>query len=166
MIESEKYLKIFNSVADRLNQQQLKEMQLEAAVVEVLNCVCLKIYKRAWATPNENPLQARSRIFFAVWISDESIAGQTMFYNIHAFKLRHLSGYNIESRKFAALFRTNFTPFKAQWPNVSVEYGPLTLMKGYVKTDADHFEAEILQLANRFFSIAPLIDSTLASFKK
>ena len=166
MTESEKYLKIFSSVAGQLNQQLLKEMQLEATVLEVLDCVCLKIYKKAWATPNEDPLQARSRIFCSVWISEEAVEEQKLFYNIHAFKLRHLPGYAIESRKFAALFRTDFAPFMAQWPNVSVDHGPLTLMRGYVETDADHFEAEILQLANRFFSIAPLIDDTLAKFKK
>jgi len=166
MIVSEKYLKIFNKVVTQLNQDRLSTMQLEVAVVEVLNCVCLKIYKKAWGSPDEDPLLAKTRIFFSIWMSDESDNQQKLLYNIHAFKLRHLPGYAIESRKFANLFRIDFKAFEQQWPNVSVNYGPLTLMEGWVNFDDKNIAQQIVELANNFLTIAPLLDDTLASFKK
>lgn len=166
MILAEKYLERFRKAVNLLNPEQLKEMQLEVAVVEVLNCVCLKIYKKVWCSPNEDSLLAKSRIFFSVWISEESDREQKLLYNIHAFKLRYLPGYAIESRKFADLFRRDFKAFEQQWPNVSVKYGPLTLMEGWTGFDHKSIAQEIIALANNFLTIAPLIDDTLASFKK
>lgn len=166
MKESEKYFKIFSSVAGQLNLQLLKEMQLETAVIEVLDCVCLKIYKKSWCSSKEDPLLAKTRIFFSIWVSDESDKQQKLLYNIHAFKLRHLPGYAIESRKFANVFRSAFKAFEQQWPNVSVNFGPLTLMEGWVSFDHKNIAQQIVELANNFLTIAPLLEDTLASFKK
>ncbi|WP_175635199.1 hypothetical protein [Pedobacter ghigonis] len=166
MIGSEKYLEIFSKAVNQLNQEQLKEMQLEVAVVEVLDCVCLKIFKKAWCSPNEDPLLAKTRIFFSVWVSQESSLEQKLQYNIHAFKLRHLPGYKIESRKFADLFRRDFKPFEQQWPNVSVKYGPLTLMEGWLSFEGRNVEEEILVLVNNFLPVAPLVDTALGRFKR
>ncbi|QIL37820.1 hypothetical protein G7074_00060 [Pedobacter sp. HDW13] len=165
MIGSEKYLEIFSKAVNQLNQEQLKEMQLEVAVVEVLDCVCVKIFKKAWCSPNEDPLLAKTRIFFSVWISEASNREQKLLYNIHAFKLRHLAGYTIESRKFADSFRYDFKTLEQQWPNVSIKYGPLTLMEGWVSFEGRNIEEEILVLANNFLSVAPLVDTALAGFK-
>jgi hypothetical protein len=88
-----------------------------------------------------------------------------LFYNIHALKLRKLKGYSIASRDFATTFRKKFKPFEPQWPNVSLQFGPLTLMQGWVKADKNNMQSEIAGLANRFLEIACLVDETLTLFK-
>lgn len=152
--------------ADQLDQKLLAERGLETAVVTFgEDCVVLKLYKRSWANQFQDPLTAESRIFFSVWISDSAIKEQKLLYNIHALKLRKLKGYSIESRKFAAIFRADFKDFEHQWENVRVDYGPLTLMEGWLKIDQENLQDQILKLANHFFEIAHLIDGTLAHFK-
>jgi hypothetical protein len=52
---------------------------------------------------------------------------------------------------------------RGEWPNVSVECGPLTLMEGWIKADSVHFEKEMLDLMDGFQSLSPLIDRLLES---
>ncbi len=161
------YLRKFQKAADLLDRKLLSERQVEVAVVMYgEDCVVLKLYKRAWTNQQQDPLTATSRIFFSVWISDLTIAEQKIFYNIHALKLRQLKGYAIQSRKFAGSFRENFKAFEHKWENVRVNFGPLTLMEGWLKMDRQNFEEEILELANNFLEIEHLVDETLAQFKK
>lgn len=160
------YLQKFQKAADQLDKKLLNKKQIEVAVGVVLNSVFLKLYKRSWATPLQNPLTAESRIFFSIWINDSAIEEQKILYNIHAFKLRHLKGYSIQSRKFANVFRDAFKDFEHKWQNVSVKFGPLTLMEGWLKLDLEDFQDDILALANDFLEIEYLVDDTLAHFKQ
>jgi hypothetical protein len=160
------YIEKFQKAADRLNKQLFSENEIELAVGVVLDSVFLKLYKKSWVSPLQDPLTAESRIFFSIWINDTAIEEQKILYNIHALKLRHLKGYSLESRKFADAFRSDFKVFEPQWPNVSVKFGPLTLMEGWVKVDLIDFQDEILALANNFLAIAHLVDDTLVEFKK
>lgn len=153
--------------AAQLDKKRLAERGVESAVVMFgEDCVVLKLYKRSWANQFQDPLTAESRIFFSVWISESAIKEQKLWYNIHALKLRKLEGYAIESRKFAALFRAGFKDFEHKWKNVSVDYGPLTLMEGWLKLDLEHLQQEILKLAHHFLEIEHLVDSTLAHYKR
>ena len=165
-MDYENYLVQFQKVADRLDKKVLDKKQVEAAVGIYLDSVCLKLYKKSWANEFQDPLTSPSRIFFSVWINDLTIRDHKIFYNIHALKLRKLRGYLIESRKFADAFRTRFKKFEHQWPNVSVKFGPLTLMEGWLEIDLEDFEDEILGLANNFLEIEQLIDKTLVEFKR
>ncbi len=160
------YLDKFQKAADQLDQKVLREKEIEVAVGEVMDSVFLKLYKKSWASPGEDPLTAASRIFFSIWVNDDIIEAQKIYYNIHAFKLRHLKGYAIQSRQFADVFRSRFKLFENQWPNVSVKFGPLTLMEGWVKLNQSNFQHDVLSLANSFLSIAHLVDETLLKFKK
>ena len=99
------YLAKFKNAADKLDKKLLTQRQIESAVVLYgEDCVVLKLFKKSWANPSQDPLTAESRIFFSIWISDSSIKEQKLLYNIHALKLRQLKGYSIPSRKFAAIF--------------------------------------------------------------
>jgi hypothetical protein len=82
-------------------------------------------------------------------------------YNIHALKLRDLKGYSIKSRDFAFDFRSAFASVRSALPNVSVDYGPLTLMEGWIEADSVHFEKDVLDLMGGFQSLSPLIDRLL-----
>jgi len=160
------YINTFRKIATQIDKKRLKQMQLEVAVVEVLGCVVLKLYKKAWANPGEDPLNAKSRIFFSIWADDVMIVEEKIRYNIHAFKLRQLDGYKIESNKFASTFRIGFRRFEKQWPNVSVQFGPLTLMQGWLNIDPDNFLDEMMKLVDRFLEITPLVDNTLLKFRR
>ncbi len=160
------YLDKFQKAADRLDKGLLGKKQIEVAVGIYRDSVFLKLYKKSWTNQFQDPLLSESRIFFSIWINDSTIEEQKIFYNIHALKLRKLKGYSIESRKFANNFRAGFKSFEHQWKNVSVKFGPLTLMQGWLKMDAQNFEGEIVELANRFLKIHHLVDDNLANFKQ
>jgi len=161
------YLERFQNAASQIDKKLLNKKQVESAVVMYgKDCVVLKLYKRSWTNQFQDPLTSESRIFFSVWVSDSSIKEQKLLYNIHALKLRQLKGYFIQSRKFADIFRDSFKAFENKWKNVSVDFGPLTLMEGWLKIDVENFQDDILELANNFLEIEHLVDNTLAKFKK
>lgn len=160
------YLKELQKAANQLDKKLLKEKGIEVAVGVVLDSVCLKLYKKTWASELQDPLTAESRIFFSIWVNDITIEAQRISYNIHAFKLRHLKGYAIQSRQFADTFRESFKAFEGSWPNVSVKYGPLTLMQGWIKPDQNDLSNDVLILASNFLAIEHLVDDTLLKFKK
>ncbi len=160
------YLKRFQNAADQIDKTLLISKQLEVSVGLYIDSVFLKLYKRSWATADQDPLTAETRIFFSVWISDAEIKEQKIAYNIHAFKLRKLKGYSIESRKFAEGFRLRFKNVEHKWPNVATNFGPQTLMQGWIKTDFKKLENDIIGLSNNFLEIVPLIGNTLAHFKR
>jgi hypothetical protein len=160
------YLQQFQSAADQIDKTLLASKQLEVAVGLYVDSVFLKLYKRSWATPGQDPLIAETRIFFSVWTCYSAIQEQKLLYNIHAFKLRKLKGYSIESKKFADGFRHRFKGFEDKWPNVGTNFGPLTIMQGWIKTDSEDLQNEITRLANNFLEIERLIENTLDHFKR
>jgi len=160
------YIEKFQAAANRINKKILAKKQIEIAVGVYQQSVFLKLYKKQWANKTEDPLTSASRIFFSLWINNAILKEQKLMYNIHALKLRHLSGYSITSRDFAECFRKQFKPFVHQWPNVSVHFGPLTLMQGYVNATHENTEKEIIKLAGNFLNIDHLIDGVLEMYKK
>ena len=160
------YIQQFQSAADQIDKTLLASKQLEVAVGLYIDSVFLKLYKKSWVTPGQDPLIAETRIFFSVWTCDSAIQEQKLLYNIHAFKLRKLKGYSIESKKFADGFRHRFKGFEHKWPNVSSNFGPLTLMQGWIKTDSEDLQKEITRLSNNFLEIEHLVENTLDHFKR
>jgi len=160
------HLKEFKKAAEALDKKVFERKQIEVAAGIVMDAVFLKLYKKKWATPSTDPLTATSRIFFSVWVTDAGIKAQKIYYNIHALKLRQLTGYTIESRKFAAAFRDAFKTYQHDWPNVSTQYGPATLMEGWISIDTENYEDQVTGLANNFLQIEHLIDQTLLQFRK
>lgn len=159
------YLENFQKIANQLDRKLLDEKSVEVSVGVYLDSVFIKLYKKSWANNPHEALTAESRIFFSVWVNDSSIQKQKIMYNIHALKLRKLKGYAIESRKFAEKFRNPFENYSQKWPNVSTNYGPLTLMEGWITLDFENYYAEILKICNNFLEIEHLIDDALLQFK-
>ncbi|MEO6231275.1 MAG: hypothetical protein ABJB11_20090 [Ferruginibacter sp.] len=160
------YLAKFTNAAAKLNKQTLSKKKLEASVGVVLESVYLKLCKKEWSNNSADPLNAKSRIFFSIWINEKTIQEQKIFYNIHALKLRELKNYSIASRAFADEFRKRFKQYHHNWENVSVNFGPLTLMEGWQIFDVEKLEETIMHLANNFLAIEFLIDETLQSFQQ
>jgi hypothetical protein len=139
------------------------------------NSHVLKLQKPHWTNDPMDRVQNESGIFFSIWIEEKMIGktahGKTpgeksalptrAHYNIHALKLRQLKGYSITSRNFAEAFRKELAAVSRGWPNVSVSYGPLTLMQGWIDCHADSLEPESLALLDRFTKLSPVIDRLL-----
>ena len=111
-------------------------------------------------------LRNETGIFFSIWIDKKTASMNRANYNIHAFKLRKLAGYAITSRDFANDFRSRFASARSAWPNMSIDYGPLTLMQGWIETELNTFEADALALIKKFEHLAPQIDRLLELRRK
>ncbi|CAN5433907.1 hypothetical protein BH09PLA1_BH09PLA1_12660 [soil metagenome] len=127
----------------------------------------IKLQKRSWTNDPMNVVENRSGIFFSVWVDEKSLSRQRACYNIHALKLHELQGYDIgKSTDFASAFRRRFERGKKRWPNVSVDFGPLTLMQGWIRVNSPTFPAEIDALLRKFIELSPTIDHLLEASKR
>lgn len=160
------YLKEFNAAIEIIPKEEFERCNLEVTVDIVLESAALKVYKPEWSGDLQSPLDAEGRIFFSIWINDQSIQEGKMYYNIHALKLRTLKNYSISSRKFAQDFRNEFAKYQKDWPNVSVEYGPLTLMQGWVDLKIGNLQENVQKLVQNFLKVSFIIDSVLMQYKK
>jgi hypothetical protein len=121
----------------------------------------LRLQKNHWT----NGSAGNSGVFFSVWVEEKGLKKNRAFYNIHALKMRKLPGYTIVSRDFADDFRRMFESDRDSWPNVSTDYGPLTLMQGWIEINSSAFDSDVLRLMDRFENIDPMIDSLLKQRK-
>ncbi len=131
-----------------------------------INSLVLKLQKASWTNDLMSQIRNQSGIFFSIWITEKSTARNRANYNIHALKLRHLKGYSIASRDFAEDFRNRFASLQKIWPNVSVDYGPLTLMQGWIDIQPQSAEKNILHLMKSFEQLSLLIDQLLDSRRR
>jgi hypothetical protein len=129
-------------------------------------CSVLKLQKPSWTNDPMDRVENTSGIFFSVWTNEASTSKSRANYNVHALKLRQLQGYSITSRDFANEFRKGFASTRNAWPNVSVNYGPLTLMQGWIEVNSNSFEPGVLVLMERFNHLSPLIDRLLESRRR
>jgi hypothetical protein len=160
------YLDTFKKSAGQLDKQRLHQTGVECKVGVWLQSVALKMQKQSWLNKAATAKPFGESIFFSIWLNDELIGKNRLNYNIHALQLRQLTGYTIKSRDFAAAFRSRFKPFEKKWPNASVDFGPLTLMEGWITLNAGNIEKEIVTLAHQFLEIQFIIDDLLAERKK
>jgi len=159
------YKEKFEKALKNIPQKQFRDVGLNVSIDEVLESIVLKIYKPEWSSDFQSPLNAKSRIFFSIWINEKEIKEGKLYYNIHALKLRELKGYKISSRDFAEKFRNKFAEYQKDWDNVSVKFGPLTLMEGWLDLNRDTIQDDLFDLSKKFLKISPIIDDTLNIFK-
>ena len=124
-------------------------------------CHVLKLQKAAWTNDRMSAAANESGVFFSIWVSGDSPRWGRAMYNIHALKLRELKGYRLTSRAFAAEFRRRFAKVKGVWPNVGMDFGPQTLMAGWIEVGKG-FEAKIVGLMRKFDGVSGSIDEMLA----
>lgn len=129
-------------------------------------CSVLKLQKASWTNDSMDQVQNESGIFFSIWVNEASARRNRTNYNVDALKLRRLNGYVITSRDFAADFRKRFAPMRSPWPNVRLDYGPLTLMQGWIGIKADTLEEDLSGLMERFKMLSPLIDKLLEARRR
>lgn len=160
------YLPDFEKAAYQLDPAILAGKNLRVEVGVWMDSAVLRLCKNTWANkPHEKP-QTDAAIFFSIWANEQTVKQGRLYYNIHALKLRLLKGYKLTSKPFAAAFRAEFKRFEHDWPNVSVDFGPLTLMEGWVTFNEATLQEDICRLTVKFCEIDSLIDGLLAEFKK
>ena len=160
-MDTTSYLSLFQQAVDKLDKTLLNQKQLQVETGVWLDSVVLRLHKQHWANnPNEKP-QTGPAIFFSIWINNTDIKEHKLFYNIHALKLRKLNGYAITSRKFADEFREQFKSLEHNWPNVSMKFGPQTLMQGWIDLRPASLGRDVATLVRRFVPLSSVIDDLL-----
>lgn len=160
------YLNKFENAVNAFGKKVLEKSGLEIQTGIWLNSVVLRLQKKNWANnPDEKP-HSGSAIFMGIWIDQEAFSKKIIKHNIHALKLRQLNGYALQSRVFADSFREKFKEFEQKWENASVQFGPQTLMEGWIPLNDEKIHEDILNLINSFIEIVPLIDETLLEFQE
>lgn len=158
------YLDKFQHIGSRLDKELLRRHNMEYRVGEWLHSPVLKMQKRSWMAAGLKEFE--HSVFFSIWVSDDTLKSNKLYYNIHALQLRSLTGYSIKSREFAAAFRIRFAAFAQKWPNVRVDFGPQTLMEGWIAIDALTLDQDVRDLAGKFLEIEGIIDQLFAERKK
>jgi len=164
------YLAPFSRACERLKEQKWFTREWNCRVrsypsPDNFECAVLSLLKTSWANDGDLWTQ-RSKIFFSFWTVEATFGSNQIRYNIHALKLRLLKGYKLESRKFAEQFRARLKPIHAKWPNVSVDYGPLTLMEGYINSPLEECEDAIVAQTKHLPALAKIIDELLEAGRK
>jgi hypothetical protein len=150
------HLALLESIKDALSADLMQKHHLRCEVGDWMDCAVLKLQKPGWT-----PGTVGQGIFFAVWLGEKELQARRFNYNIHALKMRELPGHAIKPREFAAAFREAFAKSQSQWPNVSTDYGPQTLMQGWMPLDEGTFRRDVEDLVGHFVSMYVLIDELL-----
>ena len=158
--------RVFPEIKSRFEQRASAREALICKQGFYKNCFVLKLQKPSWTNDRMDQIRNETGIFFSIWIDERAASRNQANYNIHALKLRQLRGYSITSRNFADDFRKSFASIRDAWPNVSVEYGPLTLMQGWIELDPNTCEGDILALMERFEHVSPIVDRLLEARRR
>lgn len=126
----------------------------------------LKLLKPHWSQDLRESIISTSEIFFSVWVDEEAVKRGGVHYNLHALKLRQMSAYALESRKFASAFRAAFGSRSNGWPGVTMAFGPQILFQGFVKCPPRRVEEATLTLLRKFMPLGTLVDDLLARAAK
>lgn len=156
----ETYLAFFSRAAAQA-RPDLDARQIETGIGRWHDSTVLKLQKRRWTLAARAATASEAGIFFSVWLDEKSLKQHRVRYNIHALKLRTIPGFALQSREFAAAFRSAFSSVSREWPHVSTDYGPQTLMEGWIPSDPEKIEAEVAALIRRFLPLADVIDQLL-----
>lgn len=155
-----KYIDTFYEIQNGLGQKLLSELGLACEVGHWKNAAVLKLQKQNWSQGGFG-----EGIFFSIWMEPKDKEKKQVLYNIHALKHRLMEGYEIKSNEFADSFRKAFVEKEITWPNVSLKYGPQTLMQGWIPLVDECFRNDVESLVLKFVEIHSIIDRMLEERK-
>lgn len=155
------WLTILQDLEKEIAPGLMRKHHLGCITGEWLDSAVLKLQKPSWT--DGGPGQG---VFFSVWLGDKELRKNRFNYNIHALKLRLREGYAIKPGEFASAFREKFASQADLWPNVRTDYGPQTLMQGWMPLDAKTFRKDVMGLVGGFVAIHGIIDALLEERRK
>lgn len=153
------YLDIFARAAARA-RVVLAPHKIETHIGQWHKSAVLKLQKPRWTPLAPAAVASEAGLFFSVWIDEPGLARERAHYNVHALRLRSLD-YSIRSREFASAFRAALAGISRDWPHLSTDRGPQTLMQGWIELDIARLEQDVVDLIHRFLPLADLIDTLL-----
>ena len=160
------FTEIFSRIKSDSAPRLLAKTSLVCTTGFYTGCPVLKLQKASWTNDELPKTPSTSGLFFSIWISEKGLAKNQVSYNIHALKIKDLNGYQIKkSREFASDFRSKFQAHRGFWPNVGTDYGPQTLMEGWIRLNLATFEKDTLNLMRQFVEMHGLIDALLDRYK-
>ena len=148
------YLAILERIKRNHADRLLQTFQLHCEAGNWLNSAALKLQKSNWSDHGMG-----QGIFFSVWLGNAEVETNRFNYNIHALKLGLQKSCGVKPVAFARVFRRRFS--FAGWPNINTDYGPQTLMQGWLPLHQSTFEQDVLGLIDRFASTQNIIDELL-----
>ena len=158
----EEYHKVLNQLEKEYAQALLQDYSLICKQMHYRGeDTALYVSKKHWTNRFDLKRETTIGVFFCVWVSRELLKTQEFAYNIHSLKLRSLPGYRLASGEFAADFRKLVQSRVASWPNIRMDYGPLTLLEGRDSCNLDDFYIRAERRLLDFVSIHKEIDKLL-----
>jgi hypothetical protein len=156
------YLAVLVNLKDTMSADLMRKYQLRCDAGDWMDSAVLKLQKHAWT-----PGGTEQGIFFSIWLGEKELKARRFHYNIHALKIATLPGHVVKPREFAAAFREklNASAERSAWPNLSTDYGPQTLMQGWMPLDEGTFRQDVEGLIERFAGMHQLIDALLLERK-
>lgn len=121
----------------------------------------LYLAKPHWTNRFDKKRESTIGIFCSIWVTVELLEENQFAYNIHAKQLRKLPGYKLGAREFASEFRKLVKAQVASWPNIRLDFGPLTLLEGRDSCELDAFADNVDERISAFVEIHQHIDDLL-----
>lgn len=121
----------------------------------------LYLAKPHWTNRFDKERESTIGIFCSVWVSPKLLEKNQFAYNIHSKALRKLPGYKLTSQKFVSDFRSLIESRVSQWPSISLDYGPTTLLQGKETCELDSFAEKVEERIFGFVDIYQHIDDLL-----
>lgn len=163
-------MEAYDSVLKKLERQYSKPFLAEQGVI----CKRLKfgddvdplyLAKAHWTNRFDEKRESTIGIFCAIWVTPALVAKNQFAYNIHSKAIRKLPGYQLASIPFARDFRQRVSSKVADWPDISLDHGPTTLLQGSDSSDLDDFAQRVEDRILGFVDIATDIDELLEETK-
>lgn len=159
----EQYDKVLKQQERRHAKTLLKKHGLLCKQLQYADDGCPPLYiaKPHWTNRFDEERESTIGIFCAIWVAPTLLKKRQFAYNIHSKTLHKLPGYKLKSRKYANDFRRLVKSQVAQWPGISLDYGPLTLLEGKDTCDLDSFSEKVEERIFGFVDIHQHIDDLL-----
>ena len=159
----ERYNKLLKQ-QERLHASKLQKMHgLVCKQLQLGDDECLPLYlaKLHWTNRFDEDRESTIGIFCSIWVAPTLLKKKQFAYNIHAKSLGKLPGYKLTPKIFANDFRGLVRSQVSQWPSISLDYGPSTLLQGKEKCELNSFAEKVEERLFGFVDIYQQIDELL-----
>lgn len=124
-------------------------------------CSPLYLAKPHWTNRFDHKRESTIGIFCSIWVAPTLLKKKQFAYNIHAKSLQKLPGYKLTPKIFANDFRSLVKAQVSQWPGISLDFGPSTLLQGKEVCDLNSFNEKVEERIFGFVDIHEYIDNLL-----
>ena len=138
-------LEVFEKIQKEHKASYKKNQGLVIKTGTHLGSSVIKLLKDDWTTDDHLGIKNTTGVFFGIWVDHVGKYSKVVQYNIHALKLARLGDHKIKARGFAESFRKKAKKQISDWPNVSTDHGPLTLLQGSFPFSEASLEAQCLK---------------------